>query len=158
MKTAAWKKVLLLVLIIVLIYIWWGAFQVMYPDSSDFARVRVSEAPQTPEAAASAGLLYQEPKTNPFFRPSQKPVEDQRPSPPRPQPHLVLSLSPSHRLIGVLALPEQPQAVISSEGGSSVFSLGDSLGDWQLIRIVDNYVVFKHEIQRDTLWLYEKTE
>lgn len=154
MTAVSRKRILLGVLLIVLAYVWWDGFHKMYPDTAAYlTHAPVGNANPT-RGAVSSELVYREPKTNPFFRPQQQPAGTQ----PRQGGNLPTGVPPlrvNNKLIGVLGRGKQSQAVMSTETQNVVVSLGDSVGAWELLMIGNNYAVFRHEKQRDTLWLYQ---
>ncbi len=158
MKSARNKWILLGILMVVLIYIWWDAFQMMSPESAGF-QIRQSGEAVASDKSNGQQLDYEPPKVNPFKRSENKPKEikplTQTPKQPEPETRL----DPQYSLIGVLREGPSSQAVIAGAAGSStVLSIGESLDVWSLTEINDQYAVFEHDKQRDTLWLYVDTE
>ena len=153
MKKSAWKWWLLAALALVMVYVWYDAFQMMSPANTP---IKLQEQAAVPPSGrkVDSGLAYQAPKVNPFQQPSANQTAAQqqnRPRVPEPPPQL----SEVFRLTGILRRDRQSQAVVTFADSSVVLMTGDSLGAWQLLEISDRSVLFGQGKFRDTLWLYE---
>lgn len=155
MTSASRKKALLGILLVVLVYVWRDGFHKMYPEAANYEEVTLPENRSASSSTAPSELVYREPKTNPFFRPTQQPASSHQQKPGSGSTGTVPLLRGDHKLIGVLGRDKLSQAVIALGEHTTVASLGDSVEAWQLITIGDNHAVFKHDTQRDTLWLYQ---
>lgn len=156
MKSQRVKWILFVILLIVLIYIWWGNIKLFTSSSVPPAYENaVVEARSTANTQMAGQLTYSEPRTNPFKRynvaSAQPPPASRQPKPATPQ---VPPPSSQFRLVGAVVGDKQPQAVFQSPDESTiVLTLHDTLLAWQVVAISDTLVVFAHEKQRDTLIL-----
>jgi len=150
-KKSKWKWWLLAGLVLVLTYVWYDAFQMMSPES-DAYRVTSPTAASPSTSPGAPQLEYEPPQTNPFKQPTATPQAAQ---PTRAQqPPAPAQLDPGYQLTGILRRDRQSQAVVTLRDSSTVLSLGDSLGVWELLDITAQAAVFSHDKNRDTLWLY----
>ena len=153
MKVAAWKKWLLGILAVIMVYIWYDAFQMMYPETTGL-RVTMPKDSQAASVSSIEQLQYRPPKVNPFRKPSMTQSQQAKSPQLNETPEPVAVFNEQYRLIGVLRRDSQSQAVVTVDDSSLVLSIGDSLDNWQLQQIAENSVVFNHGKNQDTLWLY----
>lgn len=153
MKTVHWKWWLLGALAVVMIFIWYDAFDTIYPESAELQLTTLSRR-QSAGHRTGKRLEYHPPKVNPFKRPTAAPAQptQQRRQAPRPEP--IPELNSQYRLTGILGGSAQSQAVVALGERSSVLSIGDSLDTWELRQITARLAVFKHGKNQDTLYLY----
>lgn len=156
MKSQRIKWILFVILLVVLIYIWWGNIKLFMSSSASPAyEESVVEARSTANTQMVVQLTYSEPRTNPFKR--YNVASAQSPPPSRQAKPATLQVPPpssQFRLVGAVAGDKQPQAVFQRPDESTiVLTLHDSLMAWQVVAISDTLVVLAHEKQRDTLIL-----
>ncbi len=153
MKSVHWKWWLLGVLAVVMIFIWYDAFDTMYPESTE---LQLTTPSRRRSAGGSTGerLEYQAPKVNPFKRPTAAPAQPTQPRRQAQRPEQIPELNSQYRLTGILGGSTQSQAVIALGERSSVLSIGDSLDTWELRQITARLAVFEHGKSQDTLFLY----
>jgi Tfp pilus assembly protein PilP len=159
MRSRRVKRLLLVVLTVLLIYVWWGNVQLFLPQTHE-ADSMPSHPPQPqPNEAPEQTLTYRPPVVNPFRRPKRTPKakaerkEERKVAPP------AVKLGDEVRVSGILERGSSSQAVIALPGGlSQVMSVGDSLDLWKLVVVGDEYVVFKRDRARDSLWLGSKRD
>ncbi len=160
MKAPQVKKILLGALLVVMVYIWWDAFQVIAPSTSAYQVVPLSASREV-RVRDHQPLEYLPPLVNPFkqFRDTAQGQASPQPARQRRQPQQTPKLSDQYQLTGILQRGKASQAVLVAPNGSSaVLSLKDSLQTWELAKITDNIALFQHEHEKDTLRLYEATQ
>lgn len=147
------KRILLAVLLVILLYVWWGNLKLFFPPSPVPQEVPRSGTVSV-GSDTQAHLVYREPRINPFLRPRTDDVSKQSKSPvPRPGPSVAL-VSGSYTLSGIVTKGATSQAVIRTDQDSTfILATGDSLVGWRVVEITSNRVVFSHEKLRDTLRL-----
>lgn len=151
MKPSRVKKILLGVLLIPLVYIWWGNLKLFSPSEAVYQPLSPPETRAIQHTPNPGSLVYREPKVNPFRRPNIKQTATTQPKPKVPVTPPVQRLSTSHELAGIV---NSSQAVIKvSDGASVVLAVGDSLGGWELTQVLQQSVVFRHSKENDTLRL-----
>ena len=154
MKKLSWKWWLLGALVIVMGWVWYNGFQTMYPETPGM-KVTAPMASKKMDVSSAGQMLYKQPKTNPFLRPSLTTANANQ-SAKRNINEALPALKQHYRLTGLLNQQRQSQAVIGFGDSSVVISPGDSLGIWQLLQIQPNAAIFGHDKKRDTLWLYTR--
>lgn len=152
MTSTRLKKGLLAVLLIVAGYIWWGNIQFFtQSDASSMMEPDGGSEISTEPVAATVVPAWEPPRVNPFQRitySTAPPDRPRAPAPPKPE------LPPEYGLTGFLQRGNQSQAVIRiGQGGSTVLSIGDSLGAWQLVNVIDQAAILLNEKTYDTLRL-----
>lgn len=149
MKSDKIKKALLVVLVAVALYIWWGNLKLFYaePEPAE-AGLQVHRDGLRPDA--SSALEYSPPKVNPFSRSIPRRVNDGIPT--QNPPAAIVKLSQNYRLVGAVGVGKGSQVIIANPvGGQTVLAVGDTLAAWKLVEIHDNFVVFRQARLHDTL-------
>ncbi len=151
------KKLILLLLLIPLIYIWGnnlGWFSSYQPSSTqtNSSEVEIKSTPVSNE------IIYSSPKINPFARhiKSEAPQNaNKRERSRKPQPPQMSNRpSSTYLYIGFIEKPPHSQAVVSKTDGSTmILESGDSLNSWRLKEITPECAVFMFEKNHDTLSL-----
>lgn len=154
MKSHKSKKIFLGVLLLILSLVWWDNLKLFYGNSYtiDFDS-KVESKPMAKNTELE--LAYKTPRVNPFKVSQLKTtiaVKQQKKT--KTKPVKLNKPSSMHKLLGVLKDKELSQAVVnSSETGTTVMALDDSVGTWKLTTINLDHVIFKRDKNYDTLWL-----
>ncbi len=156
MKSSTLKKILLAALVVVAGYVWWGNLTQFYGGQTYESYDSGRESTTNNVDNKRAQLAYKPPKINPFRRfPSQNkvapPTNTRRRSEPPPVP--VPALSTQYTLSGILSKQDRPQAVVRCPGNiSTVVTVGDSLGNWEVIVVSERSLICQQGKTHDTLW------
>ena len=153
MKKDTIKRTVLLGLLAVCIYIWWGNLELFQEQESYFDR-GISGIEKQPIKSPASELEFKEPRINPFKRPetastAEKPTQQKPPTPQQPQ-----KISASYLLVGILRRGDASQAVLRTGGNQSqVIAITDTIAGWELTAMGNVFVVFRQDKWHDTLWL-----
>ena len=156
MKSDSYKRVLLVVLVIILAYVWWDAFDTILPSSGSYS-IPAQHSTSPVLLKNRIELAYKEPVINPF----QVPQRSQK-TPPVPTNHAITrpNVPPrpadTYQLAGIIKRGTSSQAVVVDPGGvTQVLSIGDSLSGWSLYLVGDDRIIFRHDKVRDTIVYYK---
>ena len=153
MKKDTIKRTMLLGLLAVCIYIWWGNLE-LFQEQESYLDTRTSSAEKQPTESPVSELEFREPRINPFRRPEaagtdEKLTQQKPPTPQQPQ-----KISDSYLLVGILRRGDASQAVLRiGENQSQVIAITDTIAGWELTAMGNDFVVFRQDKWHDTLWL-----
>lgn len=152
MSSKTIKKILLGVLVLVLIYIWWGNIRLFLSTPEAVEPTMTGTQTETPPPARkTTRISYLPPKTNPFWRPARLPKTSATPAAPAP---VIPLIRQTHTLKGILRQKGQSQAIlVSAQNASTIVAVGDSVGLWRVEAIGDSTVTFTQGKRRNTLRL-----
>ena len=159
MFSLSFKKVVLLILVLLMIYVWWNNLsQPEYSESEE----QTEQATQSPDGnhhtSALPEITYVPPKYDPFRKYVKPSPVSAASTTKREAKPVALKLVAGHNLSGILSKGKSSQAVVVVPAqGSRVLTLGDSLGSWQLIGIKEMSVIFKNGRNYDTLYLEQSS-
>lgn len=154
MKSQKTKRILLGVLLLIFAMAWWDNLKLFYGNSYTISFDSKTESRPIAKNTVLE-LEYKTPRVNPFkVSQSQTTIAAKQQKKTRTKPVKLNKPSTMHKLLGVLKDKEHSQAVInSSETGTTVMALDDSVGIWKLTTINSDHVIFKRDKNYDTLWL-----
>jgi|GEM_PF-2781683 len=149
------KKIFLVLLIATCLYIWQRNLSSYYDEGAGYYQGFELFADSEPRPSVAGRQLEVRPvKLNPFLRaskPSLPPPKNQNVRPVTKPPQ---KISSTCQLLGAVEERGSSQAVIRlGDGSSIVIEIGDSLANWEMIRLSDDTAFFKQANSYDTLIL-----
>ena len=159
MNSSNFKKVALLILILLMVYVWWNNLsQSEYSESEEQTESTLQSPNGDNRTSALPLISYVPPKRNPFKKDVKPSPVSTAPPTKREAKPVALKLVAGHKLSGILSKGKSSQVVVVVPAqGSRVLTLGDSLGSWQLIGIKEMAVIFKNGRNYDTLYLEQSS-
>jgi hypothetical protein len=154
-KSHSAKKLLLVALLIVAGYVWWGDLKLLFPSKRLAEPTAVASITDTAHVVKALALSFMAPRVNPFHRWVRTAGNSaMKPAAAQPVPEL---LHTSHALVGLVNRGKTSQAIVlAPESKRKVLAAGDSLNNWKLVEIKDNHATFRQGKRSDTLWLGKK--
>ena len=151
------KKWLLGILLLVMIYIWWDAFNDMGDDSPTAFTIRQNANTAVSHSRPGSGPVYKPARINPFHKGPKAEDPDKKPT-HAPAKRMPPKVSDNYQLVGILEKSSQSQAVMrGNDGRTHHVAAGDSLSNWILLSLHKNLCIFGNGEYRDTTWLYNPT-
>ncbi len=152
MTTRRVKQVLLMLLLVIAGYIWWGNLALLFPTTVPVDTQAPGDTLGASRALLPDPVVYREPRVNPFLHAIAGPPDQSHER--TTQPAGPVAFPRSLQLAGVLCLGKSSQAVLQLDPQTTkTFSLGEHFGEWTLIEVTDETAVFGADKARDTLHL-----
>jgi hypothetical protein len=153
MNTKTFKRTLLVILLVVLVYIWWGNIKLFRSNSAPTEEYFTERPTHAVAGKKLASISYLPPKSNPFWRPVAK-APGTMTKAPAPQPPPIPPVHQTYRVKGILRQKGQSQAILMAPPSlTRIMEVGDTLGPWRVETIGDSVVTFVMGKRRDTLRL-----
>lgn len=157
MKSSKAKKIILLLLVSIAAYIWWGNIKSFSNKSSGYYNIQDIDKNHKKDMTSKKSIQYIKPRINPFKRTINTEQPPEKKSKPKKLPKPPAKLSSKYKLSGFIQENKTSQAIITfSTNITKVLSIKDSLEQWEFIEIKNNLAIFRHEKIYDTLWMDKK--